>query len=242
SVGLLFWQNKYLVIKQIIIQRNNKQNNQDMDYLISEQEIYNLIKETMKEKFLFVFHRNTLLSLTKSKIKNKLLNDSRLKMIKLEKKWPAQLIVTFTENQPAAIISIRGDKDYYLSSTGQLIYPHSNILRHLDDPIIFDKTTLTWQNSLLAKTLKIALNLIQKEKPISDGIIFKTIEINTDQGIIGLKAISNEGWQAYFAPTEDINQQITNLEFILKNQLSDPEKRKDLEYIDLRFGNRVYYK
>jgi cell division septal protein FtsQ len=243
-ISFLFWQQKYLTIEQIIIHRGNKQiNNQDENYLISEQEISDYIKKIMQKKFLFFFHQNTILSLTKSKIKKELLKDPRLQEIKIEKKWPKKIIVNFSEKQPAALISILGDKDYYLSSTGQLISPAVNILRHINLPLISDKTSLTWQDSRLIKSIDVALNLLQKKIQFNNkDINFQTAEIDTDQGVIRLKLRSNEGWQAFFLPTEDINQQIANLKFILDNYLSDSKSRVGLEYIDLRFGNRIYYK
>jgi len=242
-ISFLFWQQKYLTIEQIIIHRDNKQmNNQDENYLISEQEISDYIKKIMQKKFLFFFHQNTILSLTKSKIKKELLKDHRLQEIKIEKKWPKKLIVNFSEKQPAALISILGDKDYYLSSTGQLISPAVNILRHINLPLISDKTSLTWQDPRLIKSIDVALNLLQKIQFNNKDINFQTAEIDTDQGVIRLKLRSNEGWQAFFLPTEDINQQVANLKFVLDNYLSDPKSRVGLEYIDLRFGNRIFYK
>lgn len=50
-----------------------------------------------------------------------------------------------------------------------------------------------------------------------------------------------EGWQVYFNSQNNISEQIFNLNLVLKEKIS-PEKRRNLEYIDLRFGNQVYYK
>ena len=55
-----------------------------------------------------------------------------------------------------------------------------------------------------------------------------------------LNAKTSEGWEAYFNLKGDLDWQIQELGLVLEKQIS-PEKRKKLEYIDLRFS-KVYYK
>jgi len=48
-------------------------------------------------------------------------------------------------------------------------------------------------------------------------------------------------WEIYFNPKGDISDQIFNLNLVLKEKIP-PEKIGDLEYIDLKFGSRVFFK
>ena len=50
-----------------------------------------------------------------------------------------------------------------------------------------------------------------------------------------------EGWEVYFNLEDGVSQQIFNLDIVLKEKIS-PEERENLEYVDLRFGNQIYYK
>jgi cell division septal protein FtsQ len=50
-----------------------------------------------------------------------------------------------------------------------------------------------------------------------------------------------EGWAIYFNLQEDIEWQLTKLGAVLEEEIL-PENRKNLEYIDLRFGNLAPYK
>lgn len=234
-ISLFIYQSKYLVIKQIII-------NSDNEFLISKQEIQNYIQELMSNKFLLYFHQNTLLTLSNKKIKKKLLNDSRIEKVTIIKKIPDKLIINISETKPIIRLSIFGDKDYLLSSDGRLISVNLDILRRIDLPLISDKTKIKWQDPQLSKIIKIASELLQEQNILNDLIILKIAQIEEDEGILMLKIITNEGWAAYFVLQEDINRQISNLRLVLGNQLSNPEQRKGLEYIDLRFGNRIYYK
>ena len=55
-----------------------------------------------------------------------------------------------------------------------------------------------------------------------------------------LNTKTSEGWQIYFNIKNDLNWQIVSLATILEKRLP-PEKRKSLEYIDLRFDKIFVY-
>ena len=56
-----------------------------------------------------------------------------------------------------------------------------------------------------------------------------------------IHAHTGEGWDVYFTNTQDLSWQNTKLQTVLKNKIL-PERRKDLEYIDVRFGDQAYLK
>ncbi len=52
---------------------------------------------------------------------------------------------------------------------------------------------------------------------------------------------TSEGWEIYLNPKGDIEWQLTKLRVDLEEEIPQ-ERRKDLEYIELRFGNFAPYK
>ncbi len=56
-----------------------------------------------------------------------------------------------------------------------------------------------------------------------------------------IHARTQEGWSVYFTHTEDLSWQITKLQTVLENKIP-LEKRKKLDYIDVRFGDQAYFK
>lgn len=54
-----------------------------------------------------------------------------------------------------------------------------------------------------------------------------------------LRGTTAAGWQVYFNPNYSAESQLTALKAVLKEEINQPA---DLEYIDLRIENRVYYK
>lgn len=54
-----------------------------------------------------------------------------------------------------------------------------------------------------------------------------------------LKVVTNEGWYIVFDLETDIKNQILSLKTVLEQKIQD---RGNLEYVDLRIENRIYYK
>lgn len=54
-----------------------------------------------------------------------------------------------------------------------------------------------------------------------------------------LKAMTNEGWYILFNLKQDIKSQLLALKVALKEKIQD---RINLQYVDLRIENRIYYK
>jgi hypothetical protein len=71
------------------------------------------------------------------------------------------------------------------------------------------------------------------------GIHDKLIVI--DQPNFAMNVITDEGWYAVFDPDIDLGEQLKSLSSVLAEKFN-PDERKNLLYIDARFGDRVFYK
>jgi len=59
--------------------------------------------------------------------------------------------------------------------------------------------------------------------------------LNSDQ----LTMVTTQGWYVIFRTTDSANDQIARLALLLQNKITD---RDQLEYIDLRFGEKTFFK
>ena len=66
--------------------------------------------------------------------------------------------------------------------------------------------------------------------------LFKLDTINSD-----IEVVTVEGWSAIFDPQSDIKTQLQTLSSALAGKFS-PDDRKNLLYIDARFGDKIFYK
>ena len=68
----------------------------------------------------------------------------------------------------------------------------------------------------------------------------KLIGIHTQKDGTNWRLVTSEGWQIVVDPTADLSAQVENLNQVLVNAIKG--QRPHLQYVDVRFGNRVYYK
>jgi len=107
-------------------------------------------------------------------------------------------------------------------------------------PLIYDesnKDVTLGQSITKPEMISIILNLTKKipEKINLNVNYFKIPNPESKE----IKAVTLEGWGIYFDTNKDLEGQLNNLKLILDEKIKN---RTNLQYIDLRFGNRVYYK
>ena len=72
----------------------------------------------------------------------------------------------------------------------------------------------------------------------TQGIDFTETQIDKEVGK-GMALVTKQGYKILFNPEDDLRLTSERLKTILKETIQDPSK---LQYIDLRFGDHVYYK
>lgn len=163
----------------------------------------------------------------------------RIKSVKIPfTKFRQKMLANIEERQPRFIWcdSKEEEKCYLADEHGYIFAPSSQTS---DLQIIRNK---------IASTVPVRANIAKEE-------LFANLKILLIDlaGDVSMKAVSiellgndavvhlNKGWFIKVALDSDVNTQITNLKIVLDSQ-EFKKTRSDLEYIDLRFGKRVYYK
>lgn len=252
-VGLIIFifQTDYFKIKKISISiiSPNQIN------FIKKSEIRKIVEEQIKRPSNFL-PKNNIFIFSKNKLKNKFSKDPRIERIEVFKKFPDQLKILVIENKIAALLVVQGGGEYFLNDKGEIIQVlkrdfatqtlpsqksrenYEKLLKNI--PLIYDQTTTNYQKLESKENLLFALRLTKIN--FLDNIYFKTIKIVKKQGVITIEAISNRNWVAYFLPFTDpeikntFESQVKNLELALQKI-----GNKKIKYIDLRFGDYLYY-
>lgn len=176
-------------------------------------------------------------------IKNKIFNsDAVIENVVVEKKWPDKIDIKIKERDQVAVFCHR-ERCFYIDANGVIFNelaskPESGfIVRQSpsDEP-----TDLSLGSSVIRGSLM--TSIYQIEKNLKDNF-----QINLTEALIStptrLNIVTGEGWQIFFNTDQDgnISNQLTKLDLLLKQEI-DSQKRQVLEYIDLRFEGRAYYK
>jgi len=204
--------------------------------IISEGEIKPLIQQKLSGWRFMIMPADNMLFMDKDGITRDINAKFRLKQLSVKRAWRA-LKINLQED--VSYVIIYNQKFYFADGDGI-------IKREIPED----------QKSSYLNRFPI-LNVSQPEINIGDHIISKEIigyvlDLDKQLKAVGLypkgyesggpdqvNLVAREGWKAYFDTKSDIKTSIDNLQLILKEKVPDKNK---LEYIDLRFGNKVFMK
>jgi len=207
---------------------------------LSREDIKGLVEEEIDKQFGFFPSRNILLANGES-IEERISETFPLVgFVDIQKDFPRHLSATIRERTPEAKICRYITKE---ESVGE------EVCFNLDkNGVIFE---ITQKGELLLKLRQdeeqnewllggeiVDPELLSRIKEIS--VRLKDSEVYPQEIVIvtseRINVITSEGWRIFFNPKEDLEWQLTKLKAVLDEHIT-PEERKELDYIDLRFGN-----
>ena len=230
----------FFQIKNIIIGGNQK---------VSREKILSIIREEVARKNIF-FPANNILIADLNEVENNILeNFSQIAAVEINRELPETLRLTITDRKGVVNFCI----DYELDK-GEALSIYQECFLMDKNGIIFEKSLADnvqfpnlksfdlggrpvlgqkiMEADLLSKVLEICLGLENLKIPIKEILIVSNERINV--------TVPN-GWDMYFNSKKDLIWQLTKLEAVLEKYIP-LSKRKDLEYIELRFGNLAPFK
>lgn len=171
-----------------------------------------------------------------------------LKSWKIDKRLPDTLLVTVEERNPALVWKT-AEKYYVVDWDGKIIreIPFEGVSGYLKNQpgakmaLVFDESntqTLPKEEILSRETVSAIIDLENSLSGLA-GISITNFKM-ASRNDPAVKCLTSEGWEAYFSSIGDLDAQTEKLKAFLgeKNQ----EDRKGLQYVDLRFSDRIYYK
>ncbi len=237
-VYVLFF-SPFLEVDSISVEGNNS---------IGSEEIIGKVNEVLDGKYLGYFSRRNFFLLSKNRINQKLQNDfSRLEVSSIERKFPRVVLIRVRERQPEMAWCSGGV--CYLVDRDGLVYAGANatdeelnkdrFLILIDDnarPVEIRKTVISPEfiqylkqvDALLADDLKLEI----------DGN-YHTPALSSQEVI--LKIREGDGWLLKLSQTVSPEDTKKIIQTVFDKELNE-EKRKNLDYLDLRVKGKVYYK
>ncbi len=107
-------------------------------------------------------------------------------------------------------------------------------------PWIYDKTSLNIKSKKASELFNKIINFINSGVFEKNNIAISKINLEEKSGgVIDINIFTQDDWNIKLNSETNFTKQVQNLKLILHNKIKNTN---DLEYIDLRFNNRVFYK
>jgi cell division septal protein FtsQ len=204
------------------------------------------IKSRLDGQFFHLVSKNNLLLMKTSGLERDIAEKfKKINRVEIKRKFPSGLIVDITEKKLRMIFCSR-EKCFILDETGNAFeeigensqeYAASNlpVLKDSSNPEVspggrmVDPSYIDFSDSVK--------NKLERELDI-----FLEREYSTPNRISGdLKVTTKDGWGIYFDAGLDAGKEVEILKTVLDEKIPQGE-RVNLEYIDLRSDNKVFYK
>lgn len=197
------------------------------------------VSEQVQSKRWKVVSQRNIFAFDSVELTQKISGEFFIEKIYIKKDRPHKIVITSSEISREAVWGTR-NLFYALDAQGIVLGTMSEA-QIGDSLVIYDQSggvPNPKEQIMDTAVLNFAVHLVQDEH----------IKILSPQFFIMEEAMAadlilkvGEGWKIYFDTKEDLNDQLENLNATLTHSIP-PDKRNTLNYIDLRFGEKVYFK
>ncbi len=205
-------------------------------------EIANMARDQVEETKFIIGTQNNIFLFDEKALKNKLIDKYAFKNVKVAKEKPGTIKIEVSEKSYAYIWK-EGEKYYYADIDGYIIKEINPLeIKNGNYPLIENQgNDKIYENKIIANKEKI--NFIEGifsylQEGNSYDIEIENFIVDNTENKVTLKIIG--GPEIYFNSKESPDEQITKLLIIKDEKLKDDFFSKS--YIDLQYGEKVYYR
>jgi cell division septal protein FtsQ len=204
------------------------------------------IEEQICGKYLNALPKNNIILFSKDTARENILQKFKMaEAVEIKKVFPDKLAVRVQERK-LGLVFCGGEQCLVLDDRGRAIAPadfEKNELKENELLRFFEDGGKTFQIGEMVMDAEYVQYVLAVREKIQDraGIQISK-EIRTPQIASGdIRMQTEEGWKVYLDWEITAEKEAEALHLVLENKISKDE-RKNLEYVDLRAENKVYYK
>lgn len=208
-------------------------------------DIRNSINQEIDNKYFKTISRKNFIFLNKKRIEEKLKNDFRkIKKISIEKKFPNKLIIEIQERNLILFLCSKGEC-YYIDERGYAYEKIglSSFINHEETIELVDESGKEIRENeyvLLPTYIEFITNIadnLKKETELDILKEYRTRSRISEELIVQTK----KGWDIYLTAKVPMDKSIQTLRTLLNRHLMLRDLN-ELEYVDLRSENKVFYR
>ncbi|MEK7167943.1 MAG: hypothetical protein AAB791_03000 [Patescibacteria group bacterium] len=206
--------------------------------LISQEEFINIVKRELKNNYFFVIPQSNFVLLSERKLEKGIREKYDLSELKIRRGWK-KLKISLKENISNLLVFNRANQSFYFADQeGRVtqIVPREIAEKFwLKYPILNVNNLDLKEGDDIASSKTVEFILKLDEAIVLAGIERNGYELKGDNEV---DLVSKKDWRAYFDVNSDVQRSVDNLSLVLKEKVGGQK----IQYVDLRFGDKVYYK
>jgi cell division septal protein FtsQ len=226
-----FMRHPKILVDNIVIENN---------VFISSESLSVNISNIIDDYYFYLIPKSNVFFIPRKEIQTILKNENpALESLEIDVKGFRELNIKIKEYEPQILVSDIKDKKYFVNIEG---------LVFMEEPLIYSYKDLVVLNTDL-ENIEIRMQAVEPEflgnlKNFINSL--KNIDVivvsikNVEENIYNLK--TQKGFSLRITSSDDLNVSFENLKTVLLNKVIDESDLTATDYIDLRFGNKVFYK
>lgn len=213
---------------------------------IDSEAVERAVSASLTGNYLNILPKNNIILLKKDRIGRILMDNFKLiEKLEIKKYFPDTLTISIKEKNPMLILS-SGGQEYVIDDLGvayekadfESDFLRENKLLTLEDG--GGRKISTKEETLSPDYIKFILDVKDRLKSYLDIGTSQTVKTsNIASGDITME--TDDGWKINLNAEVGADKEVEMLKVVLDNKI-EKEKRGELEYVDLRINNKVYYK
>ena len=222
---------------------------------VSNDEIKKVISDQLVKKRWLIFNQNSIFFFNKRLVKEELIKRFYFDSLEIKKRY-FRTIEVIVKEKKTGLILVSGENKYYVDLSGTVVRKadindfvvqeegETNLIRSEigsgQYPVVYDLSNnpvVIGQMVITQKLVDFILEMTEYLESQSDFDIlgYNLTSLQADE----ITLLTKEGWEAHFK-VEGLAKDKANLLITILQQ--KVKKRSDLEYIDLRFGEKIFLK
>jgi cell division septal protein FtsQ len=230
-VGFVFWmRHPSLNVKEIEIVKNSFSKSENIQAKVSD---------VLGGDILFLIPKTNALLIPRSETEKTLKEEfPEIEKINIDLDGLSQISVEIYEYEPKIILQSE-DKKFFVNKEGN-IFLEEPMIHSYDSLLLFKKDI---------ENVEVGWNVIDPDfledlnelKDSLEKIDLKVKKITYKEADV-YYIETNKGFELLISDSDDLKESFENVKTILENGALDTENLDLVDYVDLRFGNKVFYK
>ncbi len=214
---------------------------------VDEDEISDIINDVVSGNFIACSKKNNYFFINKEGIREQILQDKRIKDVVVQKEFPNTIHTNITEYGTVAVWCLGGIQGNCFVLEDGIAVSAVNLS---DDVVVQNKhfvivdevrEEINIEDRIIASELLNKIEKLGEELIYVLNIVIEQPYIIESQGSHEIRFVTDEGWHIVVDLKQGVDE-ILDIAKLFNKKVELPSHRSDLEYIDMRFPEKIFYK